>query len=108
MLKTYFSRQRTQTYYYTGTAGAYLDAFVQWLEQSGYRHKTIRRRIGGAAQFAAWAGAAGKAIVELDGAILSAFGRYLAQHGQLRHPSGNCTEGIVSTPVKAWTCSSLA
>jgi integrase/recombinase XerD len=122
MLKTYFSGQRTQAYYYTGAAGPYLDAFVQWLEQSGYCHKTIRRRIGGAAQFAAWAGAAGKAIVELDGAILSAFGRYLAQHGQLRHPSGNCTarflgaqlflaflatQGIVSMPVKAWTCSSL-
>ena len=52
--------------------------------------------------------------MELDGAILSAFGRYLAQHGQLRHPSGNCTarflgaqlflaflatQGIVSTPA---------
>jgi integrase/recombinase XerD len=122
MLKTYFSRERTQAHYYAGTAGPYLDAFLQWLEQTGYCQKTIRYRIGGAAQFVAWATASGKVIGALDAATLSAFSHYLARRGQLRHPNGNrsvrflgaqlfltflAAQGIVPALTKAGDDSSL-
>jgi hypothetical protein len=49
MLTSYFKRQTTQATYYAGPAGPYLDAFTSWLEQRGYRHESIRRRLQGAA-----------------------------------------------------------
>lgn len=91
MLKTYFRRERTCIWYYTGVAGPYLDAFVQWFEEEGYHGQTIRRRVRGAAQFATWAKASGWTVPELDTTVLSTFGRYLAQGGQLRNLHGDYT-----------------
>jgi site-specific recombinase XerD len=91
MLKAYFRRECTRTRYYTGAAGPYLDAFVQWFEEEGYQGQTIRRRVRGAVQFAAWAGASGRAVAQLDASILSAFGRYLARRSQLRDKHGAYT-----------------
>ncbi len=54
MLTTYFKRQTTQATYYSGPAGPYLDAFTSWLEQRGYLHESIRRRLQGAAQLVTW------------------------------------------------------
>jgi integrase/recombinase XerD len=89
MLKTYFACERTRSRYYTGAAGPYLDAFIQWFEEDGYQGQTIRRRIRGAAEFAAWAEAAGWAIPELDTTALSDFSLYLARRGQLRNSCGD-------------------
>jgi site-specific recombinase XerD len=91
MLKTYFKRERTRTRYYTGAAGPYLDAFVQWFEEDGYQAHTIRRRVRGAVQFANWAEASGWAVAQLDATVLSAFGRSLARRGQLRDSHGDYT-----------------
>ena len=89
MLKTYFKSERTCEYYYRGTAGPYLDDFVEWLTKRGYQHQTVRRRICGAARFAQWGQSKGATIAELDTAALSAFGRSLARQGRLRNACGD-------------------
>src|SRR5262249_27428713 len=91
MLKTYFTRERTCATYATGPAGPYLEDFIHWLEERGFTTRTVRRCLFGAAQFAAWAEAAGIAVHSLDATILDAFRTSLAQHGQLRSASGNPT-----------------
>ena len=89
MLKTYFKSERTCEHYYRGTAGPYLDDFVDWLTKQGYQHQTVRRRICGAARFAQWGQSKGSTIAELDSAALSAFGRSLARQGRLRNACGD-------------------
>jgi site-specific recombinase XerD len=74
-----------------GPAGPYLDDFIHWLEERGFTTRTVRRCLFGAAQFAAWAEAAGSAVPSFDATILEAFRGNLAHHGQLRSASGNPT-----------------
>lgn len=89
MLKTYFKSERTCEYYYRGTAGPYLDDFVEWLTKRGYQHQTVRRRICGASRFAQWGQSKGSTIAELDTAALNAFARSLARQGRLRNACGD-------------------
>ena len=63
MLKSYFKSEHKCEYYYRGTAGPYLDDFVEWLTKRGYQHQTVRRRICGAARFAQWGQSKGSTIV---------------------------------------------
>src|SRR5713101_8987758 len=88
MLTTYFSRPTTQTTYYAGPAGPYLDRFTHWLAQRGYRHESIRRRLAGAAQFVTWAQTTGCPRQAVSPATLGHFRRYLAQQRQLHRPRG--------------------
>src|SRR5262245_37017243 len=87
MLKTYFTRNRTRTLYQAEPAGPYLDDFTHWLEQQGYRHDTIRRRLRGAAQFVAWAHTTGWHVHDLNNTLLAEFHRSLARCGQRVYPS---------------------
>ncbi len=89
MLKTYFKSERTCEYNYRGTAGPYLDDFVEWLTERGFQHQTVRRRICGAARFAQWGQSKGSTIAELDTAALSTFARSLARQGRLRNACGD-------------------
>lgn len=89
MLKTYFKSERTCEHYYRGTAGPYLDDFVEWLTERGYRHETVRRRICGAAGFAQWGQSKGATIGGLDTAALGRFARSLARQGRLRNACGD-------------------
>jgi integrase/recombinase XerD len=91
MLRTYFTRNCTRTMYQADPAGPYLDDFTHWLEQQGYRHDTIRRRLRGAAQFVAWAHAAGWHVYDLNSTLLAEFHRHLARCGQRIYPSGHPT-----------------
>ena len=50
MLTTYFKRPTTQSAYYSGPAGPYLDGFSDWLAQRGYQHETVCHRLHGAAR----------------------------------------------------------
>ena len=88
MLESYFKRERTRVIYSEGPAGRYLDAFTHWLEQQGYRYDTIRHRLPGTAQFAAWAKSAGFDVQALTSTALIDFRDYLAEHGQLHYPCG--------------------
>ena len=91
MLKTYFTRECTQTTYSAGPAGPYLDDLSHWLAQRGFSPRTVRDRLFGAKQFASWADTLGVAGQALHPAVLNDFRRYLAQNGQLRYASGNAT-----------------
>jgi len=86
MLTSYFKRQTTQATYYAGPAGPYLDAFTSWLEQRGYLHESIRRRLQGAAQFVTWAQTTGYNLRSLSPDTLENF---------RRHPV-ECSESVVS------------
>ena len=88
MLTTYFSRQTTQTTYYEGPAGPYLDLFTHWLAQRGYRHESIRRRLAGAAQFVTWAQSTGCPLQAMSPTTLGRFRSHLAQQNQLHRPRG--------------------
>ncbi|MDH3602063.1 MAG: tyrosine-type recombinase/integrase [Candidatus Tectomicrobia bacterium] len=88
MLTTYFKRQTTQATYYSGPAGPYLDEFTHWLEQRGYLHETIRRRLQGAAQFIIWAQVTGCNPPSLSPATLDHFRDHLSKHNQLSRPGG--------------------
>jgi hypothetical protein len=91
MLTTYFTRQTTQTTYYAGPAGPYLDAFTHGLAQRGYRHETIRRRLQGAAHFVTWAHTTGCPLASLSPTTLEHFRHHLAQQGQLFASGGQHT-----------------
>jgi len=91
MLQTSFTRNRTQTMSQAEPAGPYLDAFTPWLEQQGYRQDTIRRRRRGAAQFVAWAHAAGWHVHDLNSTLLAELQCHLARCGQRVYPSGHPT-----------------
>ncbi len=88
MLTSYFKRQTTQATYYAGPAGPYLDAFTSWLEQRGYLHESIRRRLQGAAQFVTWAQTTGYNLRSLSPDALENFRRHLSKHGQLFRAQG--------------------
>ena len=88
MLTSYFKRQTTQATYYAGPAGPYLDAFTSWLEQRGYRHESIRRRLQGAAQFVSWAQTIRCNLQSLSPDTLENFRHHLSQQGQLFRSQG--------------------
>ena len=88
MLTTYLKRQTTRATYYAGPAGPYLDEFTHWLEQRGYLHETIRRRLQGAAQCVTWAQTAGCHLRSLSPTALENFRHHLAAHGQLFRSRG--------------------
>jgi site-specific recombinase XerD len=88
MLTSYFKRQTTQVAYYSGPAGPYLDAFTSWLEQRGYLHESIRRRLQGAAEFVTWAQTTGCPLRSLSPNTLEHFRRHLIQRGQLFRSPG--------------------
>ena len=89
MLKSYLKSERTCQRYYRGIAGRYLDDFVEWLTEHGYKRATVRRRIFGAAEFARWGQSKGSKLEELNRGALGAFGRSLARQGRLRDARGN-------------------
>jgi len=88
MLTTYLKRQTTRATYYSGPAGPYLDEFTHWLEQRGYLHETIRRRLHGAAQFVTWAQTTGCPLRSLSPTTLENFRHHLSAHGQLFRSRG--------------------
>lgn len=89
MLNSYFKSERTRARYHQSTAGPFLDTFIQWFEKHGYTHRTIRRRIVGAVQFADWSRLAGWSISELDTTALGAFAQALGRQGLLRTSCGD-------------------
>lgn len=116
MLKTYFKRERTRTTYAAGPAGPYLNDFSHWLEERGFKTRTIRQCLFGATQFTVWAEGTGIVVQSLDSTTLDEFRCYLAKRGQLRYASGRPTprcmgshhfltflssQGVVSEPAVA-------
>lgn len=90
MLTAYFKSAPTIARYRAGSAGPHLDRFVAWLADQGYRRVSIRRHVREVANFAAWAESVGLGAAPLDRAALTQLHDYLAAHGRLNYPSGNC------------------
>ncbi len=88
MLTTYFKLPSTQTAYYSGPAGPYLDGFSDWLAQRGYRPETISHRLHGAAQFGHWVQRTGGILQRLSADALEQYRHYLSTCGQLHIPAG--------------------
>ncbi len=88
MLTTYFKHPTTQTAYYSGPAGPYLDGFSDWLAQRGYQHETVRHRLHGAAQFGSWVQATGGNLQSLSADALETYRHHLSACGQLHIPAG--------------------
>jgi integrase/recombinase XerD len=88
MLTRYFKDPLTLESYRAGPAGPYLDEFIRWLEEQGYRRRCIRRHLRGANHFLRWARRARLTDQNLDAEALAAFGKYLQKHHCLKYPSG--------------------
>src|SRR5215831_19669992 len=89
MLITYFKDPRTLARCRSGLANIYLDDFITWLENQGYRRFMIRRHVRGVVYFTDWAEAEGLAVGDLDRGALNRFCGQLEERKSLRYPSGN-------------------
>lgn len=88
MLTTYFKSLSTISRYRAGSAGPYLDQFVAWLTDHGYRRVSIRRHVREVAQFAAWFDASGSDAALPDHTILAKLRAHLAEQGRERYACG--------------------
>jgi integrase/recombinase XerD len=87
MLITYFKNPATLARCRSGLAHPYLEDFVVWLEQQGYRRRTICYHICEVIHFANWAEAEGLARRDLNLDALDRLGRQMTERKALRHPS---------------------
>jgi hypothetical protein len=71
MLTTYFKSSATVARYQAGSAGPYLDQFIAWLADHGYRRASIRRHVREVVQFAAWSDSSGAGVALPDQATLA-------------------------------------
>lgn len=90
MLTAYFKSAPTIARYRAGGAGPYLDRFVVWLADQGYRRVSIRRHVREVVKFAAWAKSVGFDTAPLDRTAVAQLHDDLAARGRLNYPSGNC------------------
>lgn len=88
MLTAYFTSASTIARYQASSAGPYLDHFVTWLAEHGYRRTSIRRHVREVAQFATWFGSAESTSTLPDQTTLARFRDHLASQGRLRYPCG--------------------
>ncbi len=86
MLTAYFKDPKTLIQYQQGPAGQDLEAFIAWIEELGYRRDSIRRFIRAAHHFSLWAESTGLTISQCDSIALTAFGKHLQRHNQLKYP----------------------
>jgi integrase/recombinase XerD len=87
MLITYFKNPATLARCRSGLAHPYLEDFVVWLEQQGYRRRTICYHVCEVIHFANWAEAEGLARRDLNLDALDRLGRQMTERKALRHPS---------------------
>jgi hypothetical protein len=87
MLITYFKNPATLARCRSGLAHPYLEDFVVWLEQQGYRRRTICYHVFEVIHFANWAEAEGLARRDLNRDALDRLGRQMSERKALRHPS---------------------
>ena len=88
MLTTYFKSASAIARYRAGSVGPYLDRFIMWLADHGYRLISVRRHVRGAVQFAAWLDSTETSPALPDQGTLAKFHDYLAEQGRLRYPCG--------------------
>jgi integrase/recombinase XerD len=88
MLTTYFKSSSTVARYQAGSAGPYLDQFIVWLSDHGYRRASIRRHVREVVQFAAWSDSSGGGVAMPDQATLAKLHDDLAKQGRLRYACG--------------------
>ncbi len=93
MLNHYYSDPQTLERYRAGPAGEYLDEFITWLEELGFRYGSIRRIVRGASAFACWAQ---RPIDALNTEVLYTFGKHLEADSYWHYPSGPCNHHYVS------------
>ncbi|MCP5015643.1 MAG: site-specific integrase, partial [Ketobacter sp.] len=93
MLSHYYNDLQTLDRYRTGPASEYLDEFITWLEELGFRYRSIRRIVRGASTFARWAQ---QPIEALNTEALCAFGKHLETDSYLQYPSGPYNHHYVS------------
>lgn len=84
MLKDYFSDGKTIEKLKSGPAGPHLDAFSIWLENDGYKRRTIRRHIHGVGVFSVWAQNNKIFVNDFNTKSLDSFSSYLSSYGCLR------------------------
>ena len=89
MLTSYFKSPSTIAQYRAGRAGPYLDRFVSWLADRGYKRVSIRRHAREVVHFATWAASEGLRRTALDSSLLVTLRNYLTEQGLFREPSGN-------------------
>ena len=89
MLTSYFKSPSTIAQYRAGRAGPYLDRFVSWLANRGYKRVSIRRHVREVVHFATWATSGGLRRTAIDSSLLVTLRNYLTEQGLFREPSGN-------------------
>lgn len=89
MLTAYFKSEKTIARYRSGLAGPYLDAFIIWLANRGYRRISIRRHVRETVNFANWATSENLAVEAFDQHALARLKDHLAERGLLRGQGGN-------------------
>lgn len=99
MLTNYFNCKITLERYRSGMAGPYLDEFVTWLGDRGYRRSTIRRYARGVVHFANWANTKGLSLDECGGATLNRFRCHLAKRKSLNYKNGKRKEMYLGARV---------
>jgi integrase/recombinase XerD len=87
MLITDFKNPRTLARCRSGLAHPYLEDFAIWLENQGYRRRTICCHVCEVVHFANWAEAEGLTLRDLNRDALNRLGRQLTKRKALRHPS---------------------
>ena len=88
MLTTYFKSSSTVARYQAGSAGPYLDQFIAWLADHGYRRASIRRHVREVVHFTAWSDSSGAGMAMPDQATLAKLHDDLAKQGRLRYACG--------------------
>ena len=92
MLITYFNCKITLERYRSSVAGPYLDEFVSWLGDRGYRRSSIRRYARGVVHYANWANTKELTLDECGRATLYRFRCHLAKRKSLNYKNGKRNE----------------
>jgi integrase/recombinase XerD len=88
MLTTYFKSSSTVARYQAGSAGPYLNQFIAWLADHGYRRASIRRHVREVVQFAVWSDSSGAGIALPNQSTLAKLHDDLAKQDRLRYACG--------------------
>jgi site-specific recombinase XerD len=95
MLTAYLSTSQALEQYRCGPAGPYLDEFIEWLEERGYRTRTIRRYLLSAHRFSRWMQNTDGCLQEGDEPALESFGVYLHQQYGLKSSSPHLAQTCI-------------